>query len=139
MIEDAVYALVIGIPEVAAIVETRVYPDAAPDNENVDTQLTRQPYIVYFTVGDPTEEVLEGSSSLQSMRFQFNLFAPTARICRELRDALKKELSPYRGISAGVNLQAIDTENGFSTYQAATRQYVYGLDARFIYSNYWKD
>lgn len=110
MLDAAIYQLLTGHPEIAALVGTRVYPSRAPD----EAQL---PYLVYLDMAaiDQARD-LDGAGGLAQARVQVDAWAGTATAAKRLGDAVQTVLENFTGTVAGINIADIELIGGFDDW-----------------------
>lgn len=95
VIEEALYAHLVGTAGVAALVSTRIYPQTIPQ----DVAL---PAIAYQRISGVREYSQSGPSQLAHPRFQLTCQAATYAGAKALANAVRAALSGYKGTMGGV-------------------------------------
>jgi hypothetical protein len=103
-IETAIYSILTGNADVAALVFTQVYPNILPQN-------TALPAIVYQQVSGVRDYTSDGADGLVNSRYQLNCFANTYAKAKELFEAVRKAVSGYVGWVNGREIKGIFVEN----------------------------
>jgi hypothetical protein len=105
--EAALYALLTGgSPSISAMVGTRVWPDVLP-------QAPLLPAIRYQRISTPRGQyrTLDGKAEYASPRFQIDIYATSRSQALTIADAVYRLLEGYTGISSGLRIDAISTED----------------------------
>lgn len=98
--EKAICAILTAASGVSSLVGNRIYPVRPKQSGAL-------PAITYFRVDGPRVHSLQGPSGLGHPRIQIDCYASTYADCLELSKQVRLALDGYRGIIAGVNVQAI--------------------------------
>lgn len=111
MLDAAIYQLLTGHPEIAAVAGTRVYPSRAPDEATL-------PYLVYLDMAEiDRARDLDGVGGLRQARVQVDAWASTATGAKRLGDAVVAALEDYTGTIAGVTIADVELIGGFDDWE----------------------
>lgn len=109
-LDEAIKALLSGDSGVTNIVGTRIYPIRAPDNSLL-------PMITYQRVSNIKEHcVSKEKASFTDTVFQIDCWvkqSDTIGVLRNLASAVRNVLDDYRGVTSGIDIQAILSDNEF--------------------------
>lgn len=126
-ISEAMFSLVTGDTGVSALIGDRLYPGRQPDAAPAGA--TAYPCVTYDRLSGQREYSHNGDSGLPHPRFQFSVWAQDYLDARTAATALISALSGYRGIVAGVEIQAVFIENDQETFEAETKLHRVIVDA----------
>lgn len=102
----------------------RIYPKRLPQGATL-------PAITYLLASDPTEHTHSGPSSLAHPRYQLNCWAEGEGgylAAHSLAEEVRAALDGYRGLPAGVEIQAALSENSRDNDDADTGRHWVSLD-----------
>lgn len=102
--EEALFALLTGAPEIAAIAGDRVYPELIP-------QRAQDPLVVYYRIGGAPGYRMAGPDGLLNGQFQVDCRARSHPEALALGRAVHKRLSGYRGPAGGRSIGGIFIRN----------------------------
>lgn len=115
--EEGLYSLLTGDAGVSALVSTRVYPLAVP--QQVDL-----PAVAYQRISGPRLLAHDGPTGLAEARVQVTCHAATYIAAKGLADAVRAAVDGYAGTTGGVEFERIGIESevdGYAeTYERAT-------------------
>lgn len=104
MIEQGLYTYLTAQAALTTHVSTRIHPNVAPQGAD-------KPFIVYGkSTGAPTYD-MTGETGLASARFQFAIVADQYSSVKTIADALRKELSGYRGAMGSEDVRRVSLES----------------------------
>lgn len=99
MIEDGIYTYLTAQTALTTHVATRIYPNRAAQNAS-------RPYIVYARFGGEPVYEMQGETGLSSGRYRFMTVADTYASAKTVANALRGELSGYRGSMGSDSISA---------------------------------
>lgn len=109
-LDQAIHALLVADSAVTAIVGTRIYPIRAPDNAVL-------PMLTYQRVSNVKEHyVSRETATFTDTIFQIDCWvkqSDTIGVLRNLATAVRTVLDDYRGITSGIDIQGILSDNEF--------------------------
>lgn len=125
MIEQALYAYLVGDDALAALVSLRIYPDILPQNPPM-------PAITYQRISTLPYNTRDGGN-FQRSRFQLAAYASTALAAIQLAEALEAALVAFaRSGSPRVDVTLLEGRN--QNYDPDTKLYKQTLDAFIWYT-----
>jgi len=125
---EAIYSILSGDTDVAAIVSARIYPEPRPQGKAL-------PNISYQEVSCPRVQVHSGPAGTAYPRYQINYWADTYTGAKALAEKGRIALDGYSGTAGGVTVQAIllEDEGDIPTDTTQTqRERTYGVRQDFI-------
>ncbi|MBR0190179.1 MAG: DUF3168 domain-containing protein [Clostridia bacterium] len=96
----AVYEYLMGIAEIKAMIQDRLYPEMLPQD-------ARLPSVVYSPVLANYDSALQGDTGYVRQTIQFVCHAKTFGKARELSRIIKRALQDYQGDMNGLHIQAV--------------------------------
>jgi uncharacterized protein DUF3168 len=130
MIEAAVFSLLTGRAELAALVGDRVYPEVAPPNCGV-------PFITYQRLNGDRTRSLSGPSGLAESTIQIDAYALTYATAHLVGDLIRKTLDGYRGVVPGVpgdtRIGSAVLKDDRDLYDDSVQPALYRLSADFAF------
>ncbi|WP_128426290.1 tail completion protein gp17 [Gudongella oleilytica] len=109
-IEEALTSYLLGFPELAALIDDKLYPDELP-------QGIKLPAVLYSKISDVKDHTLVGQNRLESPMLQFTAFAGTKPAARAIANQLKAALCDFQGMMSGIEVQYIRLENELSSLE----------------------
>lgn len=110
VLDEAIYAMLIAAPAVTNIVGTRIYPIRGPDNPVF-------PMVTYQRVSNVREHcVSKETATFTDTIFQIDSWVEEATklsVLRTLAAAIRTVLDDFRGVTSGVDIQGILSDNEF--------------------------
>lgn len=96
MLEAALFTALTSAPAVTSLVESRIFPDLAPQDAGL-------PLIVVTVVDDVPASSLNGAvaNALSNARVQVDAYAPTRAQAAQVADAVKSALGDLKSAKAG--------------------------------------
>lgn len=127
VLDEAIHALLVASSPVTTIVSTRVYPIRMPDNPTI-------PCITYQRVSNTREHCISmEKASFTETIFQIDCWVKQSdgmSVLRALATAVRTLLDDFRGITSGVDIQAILSENEFDQPWDDTSK-IFGVTQRY--------
>lgn len=126
---QAIYERLIADTEVAALIATRIYPQAAPQN-------AEKPYVTYRVVAAVDSENLEGSDGLTMRRYEFTSYAELYDDARSIVAAIKDSLQAFQGMMGSCEIDSIqfsDGDAGSDSYDDDEKTHQTTIDFRVFY------
>lgn len=123
-IEEALVAHLTNDGQVSALIGSRVYPLAAPQDAIL-------PLLVYQRISTPREASQSGSSGLAHPRFQLTCRATSYSQVKDLVKAVRISLDCFKGTlggDGGVSVGAIFLDNEQDDYEEASGEFSELLD-----------
>lgn len=121
--EAALFALVSGDAEIAALVEKRIYPG------NELPQGDKYPAVSFFLIDATEDEALDGPDGLFDARVQFTVLASDQDAAIAVRRALMDLLDGYQGTVEGFEVIHIHFESVRGIpYDAPTKSVGFQID-----------
>lgn len=99
MLEEAIYARLMAVAALTALVGTRIYPERAPSGAT-------RPYLSYFQVSRVGEVTLGGSGGLTTRRYQLDIWDDSYLGAKALAEQVRLALDSFHGTVAGVPFNA---------------------------------
>ena len=96
-IEEALVTWLRGLPALAALVGTRIYPAKAP-------QGTTAAYIVYDMLGGEDVTAHDGFTGLRTGRISFSCGAGSYALAKSVAEAVRMALAGFRGSLSGLTV-----------------------------------
>jgi len=130
-IEKAITSILKNSADVAALVGTRVYAFRLPQNATL-------PAITYHRVS--TYRLIthdQTSTGLSNPRFQFNLYANSIDVCKQMSAAVRKAFLGYQaevGTTTKVSIYAILPESEIDIIEADLDLYYTMVDYKFSHN-----
>jgi len=121
MSEEFIYARLTGTPAVTALVNHRVYPNAAPTG-------SPRPYVVYNRITTLRVRSTKGRSGLASPRYQIDAWADSAASAKQVLNECILSLDGYIGTLANVRVSGVITDDQSSDQDAETGLYRHRAD-----------
>lgn len=103
--------MVLGLPGVSALVDTRMFPLVIP--QEVYDGGTEKPCIVYTTTARNSRPTFCGPDDLVRSSIELDVYGRTFDVCQQLADAVRLGIDGYRG-TVGTTLFSpvfVDTES----------------------------
>jgi hypothetical protein len=104
------------------LVGSRIYPGWIPENAIM-------PAVAFLVISDTNHHDI----SVAFPRMQFSVFSPRYLEAKEIADVIKKSLKRFKGDMGGTPVIQIVFENGYETFENASRIYHVVLDFKIIY------
>lgn len=113
MIHEAIRSIMVADATIAAIVGTKVFAHAAPNNSVV-----KLPYIIYSTISENphTHSTSTGSGSMES-RIQVDCWSTDYSEVKTLAQAVRVALTGASGTYNNTNVQAVLTDGSRDYYE----------------------
>lgn len=106
----AVRQYLVGRTAVAALIGTRMFPDALPQNATV-------PAVTYTKISTTHQHTISRLAGLASCRIQFDCYATTRSVANNIAQTIQQcGIIPLRGLTNGVDIRAVELEDGESTF-----------------------
>lgn len=122
-VEKAFFDLVRADPSVSALIGSRVYPNAAPQ-DIPDDQLG--PHVIYFKVSSVPERHLGGPSAPTQTRLQVDCYARSYATAQDIAHALREATDGYSGTVEGndgsLELRSVRLEDMRDIYEFTTEE-----------------
>jgi len=109
VIDEALVTHVATVAAVTALIGSRFYPGAAPQNATL-------PHAIYHRVSSERAGSLLGSSGLADPRFQISALASTYGVARAVAEELRKAISGYQGLMGSLGVAASVATNDIDIY-----------------------
>ena len=126
--EQAISAVLLADPAVAAVVGTRIYPVLAPATADL-------PFATWRRSGVQRQQTLSGPMGMPTVLLSIELFALTYEGVRDLSDRVRRALDGYGGSpsdSVLVNNVSLDNEiDGFVQLSGGDMPPVYSVSQTF--------
>jgi hypothetical protein len=126
-VEQALYKELVATAQVAALVGTRIYPQAAPQGTTAD-------YIVYELVAAQVAHDHSGAGGWTDTRLSYLCHASTYGAAKAIATAVRAALDGRRGSFQGTTLQAVllidEADAGFDE---VLQMHVVAVDFRVLY------
>lgn len=124
--EEAVYARLTGVPAIAALIGTRVYPALAPMGATL-------PYVVYQHISGVRETAFGDDPGIARARIQVAAWSDEYSEARQVAEAVRQGLQRYRGTVGGVEVLDVFVEADFDQYDEEALRYGAILDYQVIH------
>jgi hypothetical protein len=126
--EQAISAVLLSDPAVAAVVGQRIYPVLAPATADL-------PLVTWRRSGVQRQHTLSGPMGMPTVLLSVELFAPTYEAVRDLADRVRRALDGYGGSPADcvlVNNVSLDNEtDGYVQLAGGDTPPVYSVSQTF--------
>lgn len=121
-IEPAFVSYLTAYPGMTALIGDRMYPTNIPEGATL-------PLVTYQRISTPRLRSHNGPSGLAHPRFQFNCWGRSYDEASRVAQQLVFGIEGFRGLMAGVEVQAGFVEDERDDYDTVTRQYRRMVDA----------
>ncbi len=113
----------------AALVSTRLYPDAAPEGHKTF------PFVVFFEVSLITDQALIGTTGLRECRIQYDCYAKSKKDALAIRERILAVFDGYLGtpVVGGVKILCTELSNQRTDYDHEEKIYSYSVDITYHY------
>ncbi len=108
--EAAIYGILSGDATLTAIVSTRIYPEAAPQN-------AANPCIVYSESTPEFNDNKSGVSHLDVNLVQVDVYASTISVRNTIGSRIRTLLDRYSGTVNSINIQSIQCVYSYKTWE----------------------
>ncbi len=132
-IEEALFALLTGDPDVSALLATRVFGVRTPEVGEPDAAL---PAVAYFRVSSRrfyTQDTRRGLPILASPRFQFDCLANDYDTARETARTIAAAMRGFSGTVAEVKIEGIFELDDRDLYNPQTKIFAVQKDFQVIH------
>jgi len=126
---QAIYERLTSDAAVVALIENRIYPQAAPQN-------AEKPYVTYRIVAAVDSENFEGSDELLMRRYEFTSYAQLYDEARAIVAAVKQSLQAFQGMMGSCDVDSIqfsDGDAGSDSYDDDEKTHQTTIDFRVFY------
>ena len=117
----AIYSILTSDADVNALVSGRVYPQIA-------AQGAAFPFVVYLLTDIDPSDTKSGVSTLDEVRYDIVVAAPTYAIAADLTEKIRTALDRYSGTVSGVVIDSIQFVNLDADNDPATETFVTGSE-----------
>ena len=108
--EAAIYGILSGDATLTALVSTRIYPEAAPQN-------AANPCIVYSESTPEFNDNKSGVSHLDVNLVQIDVYASTISVRNTIGSRIRTLLDRYSGTVNSINIQSIQCVYSYKTWE----------------------
>ena len=117
MLESGLFAMLVADPTVAGSIATRLYPMILPDDVTL-------PAATYQRISTVTDQTLTSIVSLTTVRMQFDTWASSYTVAKQIADALNSVLEGFYGsLPNGVQIANITLDSQIDLYDSPTTYY----------------
>lgn len=110
MIDDGIYSYLTSQAALTTHVATRIYPNHAPQD-------AARPYIIYAKFGGSPVYEMQGETGLANARYRFECVADKPLTAKTVANALRGELSGYRGLMGSDFISSCFLTNDSDDYE----------------------
>jgi hypothetical protein len=106
----AIRQYIVGRSAVSALISTRMFPDALPQNATM-------PAITYSKISTTHQHTISRLAGLASCRIQFDCFALTRSASNTIAQTIQQcGVIPLRGLTNGVDIRGVELVDGETTF-----------------------
>lgn len=118
---EAIRALLLADPGVAALVGPRVYPNALPLNATM-------PAVTLQEISGNQDVNQDGPSDPSETRIQIDCWARDMAVAAAVREAIKVKLNGFAGLAAGMPLHGVFLAGKRTSYELDTKLHGASMD-----------
>lgn len=109
-IGEALLQLLLGTPELTALVGDRIYPGEIPQKAPLPNPM--YPCIVYHEITGDSLKHLSGITGFAESRLQFDCHGLRSHEAREVRQVLRLKLQAFRGMAGPLFIANVEVDTG---------------------------
>jgi len=122
MLAAAIRSYLLSIPELTALIGTRLYPGWIPENADM-------PSVAYFEISGVRHHDID----VAYPRYQFSCFSTRYAEARKIAEIIRKSLQRYKGDMSGIRIIQGVHESTYEQYERETNIYHISVDMRIIH------